>query len=671
MWMHAAQRRPSWGKVRRFLAATCFSVILSSRLILSMSTCAPAEPFHGEAFPRRGQRTCEILCEKSTLAGVFGENENVITCADRAAQPGGMRRHRDRRFAGTALCSGAFALLLCAIVDGVMRAIVSPFPSPVVLLDDAAEIRAEHVAADSAFKRDGLRKMSALRVEAHKVEGNPDVHILKHEDRTLSAIKRLGSTKGMHLDLAPMSTGSSVSGGGDRGSEGGFLPGRHERAPTTVAAVARIARKAGVKISASITKSEQAKAAAMVAALMSGAKPQVHKHVASKRATFHRKMKQALFDYKLYKGRKGHVATADAKPTSPLPAMLGLRGRTAGRDAGVDAVLNPAAAAAAKKAAFHAKMAAALLAYERYNAPEGSGAGGGEAGTQPVLPLAPGTQEQTSSANWDAQPEEPAQAVMPGTATREHSQPDMVVSGWGPGQALTGQSGRGAGGVDKKALTELVQRFCPGVMSPQLCVEAIANGSLPHPDATAQKPQRPRATPSLVVKIPSSAPHNHAGFVCGQTGCAPRHKGERGRAGGLGAFGSESGSDGGWGQQIMRQEQLTWGGGLGRGRGRYTCDQDGCSMKTGPYSRQAAERPDASGGGLECDETGCRVRARRRRRFRHGVLALGLRQVQDCVSMVCLRGWWRGLCLCVCVLARSRDRVCACVRVYAHAEKRG
>ena len=58
-----------------------------------------------------------------------------------------MRRHRDRRFAATALCSGAFALLLCAIVDGVMRAIVSPFPSPVVLLDDAARLGERVVAS--------------------------------------------------------------------------------------------------------------------------------------------------------------------------------------------------------------------------------------------------------------------------------------------------------------------------------------------------------------------------------------------------------------------------------------------------------------------------------------------------------------------------------------------
>jgi hypothetical protein len=176
------------------------------------------------------------------------------------------------------------------------------------LLDDASEIRAEHRAR--ALQRIHERKIHKLRLMAHRVEDDPDVHILKHEDRTLDAIEQLGSTKHMHLSLARVSAGGSTaiaSGGG-----GDAVPGKHEQAPTTVAAVSRIARKAGVKISAKITHSEQEKAAELVAALMSSAKFKLHKARPSAKTVFHSKMRQALFDYKLYQGRKGHIAVADA-----------------------------------------------------------------------------------------------------------------------------------------------------------------------------------------------------------------------------------------------------------------------------------------------------------------------------------------------------------------------
>ena len=250
----------------------------------------------------------------------------------------------------------------------------------VVLLDEAAEIRAEHRA--TALKRVHTLKLHRLRMMAHKVEDDPDVHIIKHEDRTLDAIKQLGSTKSMHLDLTRFQAGS----GGIESDGGKMAPGSKERAPTTVAAVSRIARKAGVKISASVTASEKAKAAAMIAALMKSAKTKLHKVHASPKAVFHRKMKQAMFDYKLYKGRHGHVAVTDATPQSPLAKMLGYK-KTGHRGADLPSALrqslNPKAAAAAKKADFHAKMAAALLAYQRIQ-----GGGGGGGGTQPVIPSA-------------------------------------------------------------------------------------------------------------------------------------------------------------------------------------------------------------------------------------------------------------------------------------------
>ena len=116
----------------------------------------------------------------------------------------------------------------------------------VVLLDDATEIRAEHRA--EALKRIHTRKLHALRLLAHKIEDDPDVHILKHEDRTLDAINQLGSTKGMHLHLTRFNAGS----GAIASDNGNAVPGQNERAPTTVAAVSQIARKDGVKISAQV-----------------------------------------------------------------------------------------------------------------------------------------------------------------------------------------------------------------------------------------------------------------------------------------------------------------------------------------------------------------------------------------------------------------------------------
>ena len=232
----------------------------------------------------------------------------------------------------------------------------------VVLLEDDAEIRVEQRHA--ALKRVHALKLHSLKMLAHRVEDDPDVHIIKHEERTLDAIKELGSAKSLHLDLKRFRGGAGTI----ESDRAHFAPGGKQRAPTTVAAVARIARKAGVKISARVTASEKARAAAMIAALMKSAKTKIHKVHVSPKAVFHRKMKQAMFNYKLYQGRHGHVAAADATPQSPLAKMLGYKHtghRGADLPLSLRESLDPKAAAAAKKADFHARMAAALLAYQR------------------------------------------------------------------------------------------------------------------------------------------------------------------------------------------------------------------------------------------------------------------------------------------------------------------
>jgi len=161
---------------------------------------------------------------------------------------------RDKRHAG-ALFALAVVLAIATVsvwhemlgvTHAVRRGIGLGEQRGVVLLDDATEIRAEHRA--EALKRIHTRKLHALRLLAHKVEDDPDVHILKHEDRTLDAINQLGSTKGMHLHLTRFNTGS----GAIAGDNGNAVPGQNERAPTTVAAVSQIARKDGVKISAQV-----------------------------------------------------------------------------------------------------------------------------------------------------------------------------------------------------------------------------------------------------------------------------------------------------------------------------------------------------------------------------------------------------------------------------------
>jgi len=502
----------------------------------------------------------------------------------------------DRRLpclAAAALCAAAWLVVQSTRREGGVAR------GHAVLLDDAAEIAAEHRAL--ALKRIHTRKLHKLRLMARQVEDDPDVHILKHEDRTLDAIKQLGSAKSMHLDLTRLSAGS----GPIPSDSGGPLPGKNERAPTTVAAVAQIARKAGVKISAKVTKSEEAKAAAMIEALMKSAKTKIHKVRSTPKAVFHRKMKQAMFDYKLYKGRKGHVTIADAQPKSPLAKMLGYKDsghEGSALPAQLRDSLDPKAAAAAKKADFHAKMAAALLAYQRYTSgAQGGGAASGDA--QPAVPVPLVTGQSA------AQPQVPRSNVMLAAAgASPHSKPEATAL-------------EAPGGWHTR----------PAAPQPTDSEAWASKPVTPLPTVT-----QAHAKPSYVVDFnePSLA-GAHATFHCGQSGCEPA--GLRSAGGGMGALGAESA--GGVGNSIERQERLTWGGHGGKqGSGAlYTCDQDGCKLKGGKdtHQQQAAAGSSSSssssnsGSGFECDQSGCHELVKAAAAYKNGVLVLGLEQVPD------------------------------------------